>query len=147
MSMVGHAIGVSSMTSVARYLSSEWIARLSQSVASAAPDELTEPVVIQHVITDAPAQVADSDGEVTYHLRLSPTGSSAASGRAADPTVTFTQTYETAMAIATGASGAQAAFMGGDLRIGGQVDALVRNQPVFAGLDDLLAPLRADTEF
>lgn len=134
------------MAVVARFLSSEWIARLSQMVAEAPPAQLGEALVIQHVITDAPPELSD-DGEVTYHVRLDPAGSSAAPGRADGPTVTFTQSYATAVAIASGTGGAQAAFMGGDLRIGGRVDVLVRNQPVVAGLDDLLAPLRADTQF
>lgn len=138
------------MTIVARFLSPEWIVRLDQAIAGATPGELTEALVIQHVVTDAPAEVSSgevSSGEVTYHVRLDPAGSSAAAGRADDATVTFTQTYDTAVAIASGSGGAQAAFMGGDLRIGGRVDALVRHQSIVAGLDDLLAPLRADTEF
>lgn len=135
------------MTGVARFLSPEWITRLSQLVAPAAPNELDEPLVIQNVVTEAPPELAGPEGTVTYYVRLDPAGSSADAGHADDATVTFTQTYATAAAIAQGTNGAQAAFMAGELRIGGQVNALVRNQAAVAELDELLAPLRADTEF
>lgn len=145
--MVDLASRVPTMADVARFLSPKWIARLGELVAGATPAELAEPLVIQNVITDAPVEVAGESGEVSYYVRLDPSGSTAGAGPAPDATVTFTQTYATAAAIAQGAQGAQAAFMGGDLRIGGQVNTLVKNQSAVAELDEVLAPLRADTEF
>jgi hypothetical protein len=126
---------------VARFLSAEWIAALDQALRGGARPGLSEPLVIQHVVTEGP------DGEVAYHLRLDPAGSTAASGHADDATVTFTQTYTTAAAISSGSSSAQAAFMAGDLRLGGRVDVLMAHHAAIAELDDVLAPVRADTEF
>lgn len=126
---------------MARFLSAEWITALDQALAGGARPALPEPLVIQHVVTDGP------DGEVVYHLRLDAAGSGAVPGRADDPTVTFTQTYATAAAISSGTASAQAAFMAGDLRLGGRVDALLANHAAIAELDDVLAPLRASTEF
>lgn len=110
-------------------------------------------LVIQHVVTGVPtAPGDDSDpdrdgGEQVYHLVLSSTEAAVRTGRADRPTVTFTSSYPTASAIASGASNAQAEFMAGNLRIGGAVDQLLPHLGALAEADDVFAPVRATTEY
>jgi putative sterol carrier protein len=64
-----------------------------------------------------------------------------------DAPVSFALDYDTAAAIAKGELSAQAAFMQGKLKLGGDVGVLIRQHALFDGLDDALAGLRADTEY
>ena len=129
---------------MARFLSDEWIEAFDQAAAST--DELVlgdegEDLVIQHVVTDpagAPVQ--------TFHVHLSAGPARVRRGPAEDPTVTFTQDLDTATAIASGTETAQAAFMAGRLRVGGRVDQLIARHGELAGVDDLFASLRSETE-
>jgi hypothetical protein len=59
--------------------------------------------------------------------------------------VTFTQDRTTAAAIATGRLSAQAAFIDGRLRVGGDLSALLDRAAELAALDDLFASARAAT--
>ena len=54
--------------------------------------------------------------------------------------MTFTQDVETAAAVNRGELSAQAAFMTGRLRVGGDVQVLLDRQPALAEVDDIFAP-------
>lgn len=132
---------------MAPFLSDEWIAELDAE-AQRAPelaDVLAggEELVIQHVVID------DDDGgdEVTFHFRFGTGPARVHPGRAQDPTVTFTQSAATARAIARGELGGQAAFMGGDLRLGGRVDVLLTHHAALSGISDVFAVVRERTEW
>lgn len=127
---------------MARFLSDEWVDALDRALAAADPPALDAPLTIQHVVTDVPER-----GEVVYHLRLDAKRCRAGRGPADDVTVSFTQTYDTAAGIAAGTASAQAAFMAGELRLGGRVDQLMAHHTTIAELDDVLASVRADTEY
>jgi hypothetical protein len=132
---------------VPRFLSDEWIAEMDAAASSAPslvgvlPDDanITE-LVIEHVVDD------DGD-ERAYHLVLGTGPARARQGHADTPTITFRQGRATAAAIASGASSAQAAFMAGDLRLGGRVDLLLTHHGALTELDDVFADVRARTEW
>ena len=125
-----------------RHLSAEWIAaldeaaRASSSLHEAAADlDLT----VQQV-------VSDGDDEVTWYVRLRGGEVEIRAGRADDADVTFTQDRATARAIADGELSAQAAFMAGRLRTGGDLTRLLAHREALADLDDVFADVRARTE-
>lgn len=111
-----------------------WLAELDAAArAASVPDDLD--LVIQQVVTDG-------DRELAYAIRLRDGAASVEQGRADDADVIFTQDRATATAIATGELSAQAAFMAGRLRVGGDLRGVLdRTQGVLA-LDDLFAPAR-----
>ncbi len=63
------------------------------------------------------------------------------------PDVTFVCDRETAVGLAQGTLNAQRALTSGRLKLRGEVDRLAAASSALAGLGDLLAGLRADTEF
>jgi hypothetical protein len=137
---------------VARFLSDEWIDEMDRAAGSASgPRAPAGALVIQHVVTDLPLEVAEAlaigDHERAYHLVVTPTTAKVAPGRCAEATVTFTATYATAASIASGARSAQAAFMAGELRLGGAVDQLLVHHGPLGTTDDVFAQLRASTEY
>lgn len=133
-----------------RFLSDEWIADLdaaaarSEALDGILADSVLEELVVEHVVTDLPeARTA----EAAFHLVLGAGPARVRAGRAAAPTVSFTQTYATARNIASGAASAQAAFMSGALRLGGRVDLLLAHHTVLVGVDDVFADIRARTDW
>lgn len=137
-----------------RFLSDEWIAALDDAARRSAAlsgvlageGEEAVSVVVQHVVTDVPISTAPS-GEVAYRVVLDDGPTRVVAGRADDPTVTFTQSYDTARAVASGATSAQVAFMAGDLRLGGRVDQLLTHHAALSGIDDVFADVRARTDW
>ena len=97
--------------------------------------------MLQQVVT------GDPEGEAAWSITLGAGTIVVARGRADAPTVTFTQDVETAAAVNRGELSAQAAFMTGRLRVGGDVQVLLDRQPALAEVDDIFAPVRADTTY
>ena len=79
---------------------------------------------------------------LTWHIRVDDGNIGLTVGPADDATVTFRCDRATAVDIQQGRTSAQAAFMAGNLRVGGDVRALVAHQELLAGLTDVLAHLR-----
>lgn len=100
-----------------------------------------EPVMVQYEVTAAPG------GKRSYALRFDTGGVALELGSHSDASASFSLDYETAAAIARGELSAQAAFMQGRLKLGGDVTVLVRQHALLDGLDDALADLRARTEY
>ena len=93
-------------------------------------------LVLQQTVDDpAPGARPGTSGSTTAPCRL-------VAGRADDATVTFHCDRATALDVHQGRTSAQAAFMAGHLRVGGDVGALLAHQELLAGLTDVLAPLR-----
>ncbi len=86
--------------------------------------------------------VDDPAPGTTWHIRIDDGAVSLVVGAAADATVTFHCDRSTALDVHQGRTSAQAAFMAGNLRVGGDVGALLAHQELLAGLTDVLAPLR-----
>ena len=129
---------------MARYLSDEWLREVGE--AAAASDTLRAAtaaleLTVQHQVTEGP------EGDRTFHVVLDHGEARVAAGPASAPDVVFTHDYETAAAIADGTLSAQAAFMIGKLRVGGNLTALIEHQRALNGLDDVLEEVRARTDF
>lgn len=111
--------------------------------AARADDELraaaaeADLVVQQVVVDDDGAEVA------AWTVVLTEDEVAVRSGHVEDFTVRFTQTRATAEAIARGELAALEAFIDGDLRIGGDVNALAERHRVLGRLGDVFAAVRS----
>lgn len=146
------------------FLSDEWLAEMARLVAEAsslrdATQQLDSPedfAVAQHITDVPPTDVPPTDGSsantshnVDYYIKFG-LGPASVHPESVDenlPHVSFTQSYATAVAIATGELSAQSAFMAGQLRVGGRVDLLTANVSIMENLDDVLGELRAKTRW
>jgi len=129
---------------VPRYLSREWLAAARDALT--ASDALSDAaydvrLTVQQNVTAGP------EGDVAFHIIVDHGTVQISEGQAADPTVTFTQEWSTARAVARGEMSAQGAFMRGLISVRGDVPKLVEYGAVFVGLDDVLFELRAQTEY
>ena len=86
--------------------------------------------------------VDDPEPATTWQIRLDDGAVRLVAGAADDATVTFHCDRATALDVHQGRTSAQAAFMAGHLRVGGDVGALLAHQELLAALTDVLAPLR-----
>ncbi len=127
-----------------RYLSPAWIDRLRE---RAGGDEhlrqlvADRDVVLQQVVTGTP------DGEVAYAVTFDRGDVHVQAGRVDDPDVTFRQSWDTAVEVATGELTAVAAFRDGLIELSGDAAALQANQDAFRALDAVFADVRADTTY
>jgi len=127
-----------------RYLSREWLEAAQWAIdANTSVREAVSGAdfVVQHVVTGG------SDGDVTYHVRVGVDGVRICAGEAPDPTVVFTEDYDTAAAIGRGELSAQAAFMAGRIRVRGDLPRLVEQNSAFSDIEDALAGLRSETSY
>jgi hypothetical protein len=122
---------------VVRYLSDAWLEAAGAALDGFPP--LTESLTVGFVVTGGP------DGERSYRIELGP-GPVAVRPGAGDAHVTLRQSWETARAVARGTRSAQRAFLDGDIRIDGDVRALLGHGGLGA-VDDRLGELRDRTEF
>ncbi len=122
---------------MAGFLTDQWLDELDAAARTATfPADLR--LVVQQVITGGP------DGpEVVYVLKLADGTLSVHAGRADEPDVTFTQDRATAQAIHRGELSAQAAFMDGRLRLGGDLRSVIDRAGALAAIDDVFAAARA----
>lgn len=125
-----------------RYLSDEWIEALD----AAARDHVGlraaargADLVLQQTITDA--------DRTTYRIELRDGDVRVRSGSVDAPTVSLSTDRSTAAAIARGEASAQVAFMNGNLRLGGNITALLDHHELLAGLDDVFADVRDRTDW
>lgn len=134
-----------------QYLSDEWMDEAAAALAAApgsaaaadggADDAGDAPVLLQYEVTAAPG------GKRSYALRFSDGEIALEPGAHGDAAASFTLDYDVAALIARGELSAQAAFMQGRLKLGGDVMVLVRQQARLGQLDDVLADLRSRTEY
>lgn len=127
-----------------RYLSTEWIDSVGSAVA--ASDRLQQ-LGDQHTFGLTQVVTATPYGEVKYHLQSGDGSVVIAIGDADPEDVRFTQSFETAVAVATGQSNAQEAFINGHIRFSGNHQCLIDAQEVFALLDDVFASVRVSTDY
>ena len=124
-----------------RFLSPEWMRRADALLADASGLAVAgEPLTIEQTVTTG-------DGSVRYHLRFDEHGARLHPGPADDPTVTLAVDRSVAAAVARGEVSAQAAFQSGDIRVGGDMQRLIAHRAQITSSDDVLGPLRADTEW
>jgi hypothetical protein len=125
---------------MAEFLTPAWIADLDAAGRGATVSDDVRVVVQQIVLDDD-----GGDGEVAYAVRVADGCVRVEPGRAADAVVTFTQLRSVAAAIARGERSAQSAFLAGDLRVGGDLAAVLEGSRALAALADVFAPARATT--
>ena len=126
-----------------RYLSDEWIAALDAAAstdAGLATATRDVGLVIQQQVTGGP------DGDVAWHVTLDHGHVRILPGTARHADVTFRHDHDTAQAVARGEISAQAAFMIGKLRVGGDGGLLLAHHDLFDSVEDVFASVRADTE-
>ncbi|MFN8021807.1 MAG: SCP2 sterol-binding domain-containing protein [Acidimicrobiales bacterium] len=127
-----------------RYLSLEWIEALTAEVAASA--EL-EALAADHEIGVTQVVTAGPEGDVVYHLQVGDGAASFGPGAAWPEHVRMQQTWDTAVAVATGELDPQDAFIGGRILLTGDQQKLMASQPVFKALDAVFATVRERTEY
>lgn len=127
-----------------RYLSLDWIAELTRVVAS---DEELRSLGAQHEIGVTQVVCDGPEGDVTYHLQIGAGTASFGAGSAEPEHVRMEQSWDTAVAVATGALNAQEAFVNGHIRLFGDQQRLLDAQPVFGALDAVFTDVRDRTEY
>lgn len=126
------------------YLSLAWIRELSREVrenAELADLATRHSIGVTQVVEDAP------EGDVTYHLQVADGVAAFGAGPADPEDVKMQQSYETAIAVATGELNAQEAFVTGKILLFGDREALMGAQEVFAALDAVFNTVRVRTSY
>jgi hypothetical protein len=129
---------------VIRYLSLEWIDALSTEVAA---DARLAELAAAHVIGVTQVVTGGPEGDVVYHLQVGDGQIEFGPGVAFPEDVRMEQTWDTAVAVATGELNANEAFLGGRILLTGDQQKLVDAQPVFGGLDPVFSSVRQHTEY
>lgn len=127
-----------------RYLSLDWINALSAEVTSSAHmAEIAEQhtIGVTQIISDGP------EGDVVYHLDVRNGSASFGAGPADPEDVKMEQSWDTAVAVATGSLNAQEAFINGHIRLYGDQQKLLDSHPVFGALDAVFATVRERTRY
>ena len=127
-----------------RYLSLDWIDELSRAVAA---DERLRELAGSHEIGLTQVVGDGPEGDVTYHLQVGDGEARFGPGVADPEHVRMEQSWDTAVAVASGDLNAQDAFVNGHIRLYGDQQRLLDAQPVFGALDPVLAALRERTEY
>ena len=123
---------------MAKFLSDAWLVSLDAAASKArVPSDLR--LVIQQIVSQ------DGGADRAFAIRISDGTVSVEAGRAADADVSFTQDSATAAAIAQGELSAQAAFLAGRLRVGGDLREVMGRGRELAAIDDVFASARATT--
>jgi hypothetical protein len=132
---------------VLAYLSDEWISAMDEALRAhpgVRAGTADVALVIEQAVTGGPA------GDRAYRLRFDHGTAGvtpAPQPGGAEPDVRFTCDWDTAVAVATGKESAQAAFLAGRLRLGGDSRRLTAHAGLLAPLDDVFAAVRARTDF
>jgi SCP-2 sterol transfer family protein len=126
-----------------QYLSDEWFVAADKALADdeSLRDALAEVrLTVEQTVTDGP------DGTVTWSLVIDRGTARVLAGPTDGADVRFRTSYPVAGAIAQGRVGAPAAFLRGDLAVGGDLQQLTRHQRALAAVDDVLGEVRRATE-
>ena len=132
------------MTAPVRYLSLEWISELTRVVAG---DETLRTLAGDHEIGVTQVVCDGPEGDVTYHLQVGAGVASFGAGAAEPEHVRMEQSWDTAVAVATGELNAQEAFVNGHIRLFGDQQRLLEAQPIFGALDAVFTDVRERTEY
>ena len=122
---------------MAGFLTDAWLDDL-EAAAQRAELDTKGALVLQQVIPDG-----REGRELAYALVVRDGRVRVERGRVAQPDLTFTQDRATAEAIHRGDLSAQAAFMQGRLRLGGDLRAVIDRAGELAAIDDVFASARA----
>ena len=140
MSRTSQLIPASRYPRVVRYLSEEWLSAADQAVRDASPAPSGALVIDQHVDDDGTALCWRTTLGTQSRIEAVPAESTGADA-------VFRQSFATARAIAEGSSDAHQAFLLGDIRFEGSIDALITHRESFDWLEQALAPVMAATSW
>ena len=130
---------------VVEFLSSAWIELLDQVLRASGLRTTTDtPVVIHQIVTGVPGA---ADQRVSYSVTLTSDGAGAAGGLVTAPTVTFEQSWHTAVAIGSGSVNAGRAVLDGSVTITGAVTDLLAHRDVLLELSRVVASIGPQTAF
>ena len=128
-----------------KFLSEEWVgaldARLRESDVRL-PEGSRAALCVQNI-----AELGGGESPLCYFIRVDAEGATAAFGKAADPSVVFTQPYDVAVSIAQRQRDAHAAFLLGEIKVAGDVTALLQLGDITAKIQELVESLHSITEF
>jgi putative sterol carrier protein len=127
-----------------RYLSLDWIDAVAGAVAASDRLQRLAPaheIGFTQVVTDGP------EGDVTYHLQVGDGEVAFAAGPADPEHVRMEESWQTAVAVATGSLNAQEAFVNGQIRLRGDQQRLLDSQSLFGALDSVFTAVREETEY
>jgi putative sterol carrier protein len=127
-----------------RYLSLDWIDALTREVGA---NEVLAKLAAEHTIGVTQVVSDGPEGTVVYHLQVGDGVARFGAGAAEPENVRFEQDWATAVAVATGELNAQAAFIGGHIRLHGDQQILLTARPVFGALDAVFGQVRERTEY
>ncbi len=123
---------------MAEFLSPKWISDLDTSAKAV---EVSQDL---HLVVEQIVRSSDSS-EVAYVIEIAEGRVRVRPGRMEGADITFVQDRATAAAISRGELSAQAAFMAGRLRVGGDLRVVVDRARELAALVDVFANARATT--
>lgn len=129
---------------VIRYLSLDWLDALTAAVAA---DHTLQHLAAEHSIGVTQVVTGGPEGDVTYHLQVGDGLASFGAGPADPEDVRMQQTWDTAVAVATGELNAQKAFIEGRILLTGDQQRLMAAQPVFGALDAVFRTVRERTDY
>jgi hypothetical protein len=125
---------------IVRYLSEEWLSAADRAVRDASPAPSGALVIDQHIDDEGTALCWRTTLGLQSRIeRIAPESTGA--------DAVFRQSYATARAIAQGSSDAHQAFLLGDIRFEGSIDALITHRGSFEWLEQALAPVMAATSW
>lgn len=127
-----------------RYLSLEWLDELRRTVEA---DEQLHAVAAENEIGITQVVQGGPEGEVTYHLQVRDGEARFGPGAAEPEHVRMQQSWDTAVAVATGELNAQEAFVNGHILLFGDQQRLLDSQAVFGALDAVFSDVRQRTEY
>jgi hypothetical protein len=127
-----------------RYLSLDWIDAVAGAVAA---DAHVQELAPKHEIGFTQVVTGGPEGDVTYHLQVADGAIAFAAGAAGPEHVRMEQSWDTAVAVATGTLNAQEAFVNGHILLRGDQQRLLDSQPLFGALESVFNTVRSRTEY
>ncbi len=134
-------VPAASLRPMALFLSDAWLDALGEAAEAAPPAAPEIDLVVQQVVS------TEDGSTVAWYVAVHGGTVSVGRGCHESPSITFTLDASTAAGIQSGGQSAQAAFMAGRLRVGGDVRVLLDQQQALQQLDDLFAEVRAATTY
>jgi putative sterol carrier protein len=127
---------------VAQYLSQKWFDEMTEAAATYKPDpERSGVVSLRETITGSPFD------DVTYVMTIGEEGIDIAREPDSVADVTFTQDYDTAVALHRGELTTHDAFFAGKVRVAGHLNTLLEHADLLQGITSVFEPVRNDTTY
>jgi putative sterol carrier protein len=127
---------------MAQYLSDEWFEEMQAAAASFRGEHSEKrPITLRETINGTPL------GDVTYVMTLDGESISIAKDTDARSDVTFTQSYETAVALHKGELTTHDAFFAGHVRVAGHLNTLLDNADLLQGVAPVFEQVRIATTY